>query len=823
MDTLRHDLRFALRLLWKDRAFAATALLTLALCIGANTAIFTVVRSVLLRPLPYPEAHRLVFAYDSFPGAGVERAGTSVPNYLDRLKAVTAFEAQALYTHNGFSVGQGAATEGITGLAVTPSFFRVLGVSPFRGRAFTEDEAVEGRARVAILSHAYWQRAYASRDSAIGQDIRLGGERYTIVGVMPEGFAFPGPYISILTPATFSAEQKSEDSRYSQNHEEVARLAPAATIAQAQQQIDALTRANVEAAGQLKPLLVNAGYRSRLVGLEADTVRSVRSVLHLLWGGVLFVLLIAAANITNLVLVRASGRMKELATRHALGAGRRRIARQLLTETLVLTVAGGILGLALGWWSLGGLTALGLDELPRGHEIRMDWVVVTFTMGLAMLQGLVISGVPLTQLAGLNLNLALRDDGRTGTAGRAAGLVRRGLVVAQVGLAFVLLIGAGLLFASFQKLLAVDPGFKAEHVLTGSVGLPGVRYKGDAEVSAFASRALERIRRIPGVISAGATSDLPFGFTSSSSVILPEGYVMSPGESVISPNFMRVSPGYFETLGVPLKRGRFFTDSDASESPRVIIVDERLAARFWPNADPIGRRVFQPDKPEDLVNPGAKVTWMQVVGVVGAVKQRELIEGEHSRIGAYYYPFAQSPSGGTGFVIKTSGDPMQATGAVRQAIASLDPELLFGDVVALPERVERSVQSRRTPMLLALGFGAVALLLATIGVYGVLAYQVAQRTREIGIRMALGSDAATVLRMILREGVMLVFVGLAVGFAGAIALRQVIVAQLFGVGALDPLVLASVSGVLAIAAIVACLAPARRASRVDPVVALAQQ
>jgi predicted permease len=823
MDTLLQDLRFALRLLLKDRSFAATVILTLAICIGANVAIFTVVRSVLLRPLPYPEADRLVFAYDGFPGAGVDRAGSSVPNYLDRLKLVPAFESQALYQFTGYTVGEGAAAEGIAGMSVTPSFFKVLRTMPYRGRLFTEEEATEGHDRVAILSFGYWQRAFASSDGAIGRDIHLNGEPYKIIGVMPDGFAFLNPDVAVWVPTVFNAEQRSEDARWSQNHDQIARLAPDATLAQAQQQIDAQTKRNIENAGPVKQLLVNAGYHSTLVPLEADVVRHVRRTLHLLWGGVLFVLLIAAANITNLVLVRASSRMKELATRHALGAGHGRMARQLLTETLVLTVIGSLLGLAVGIWSLGWLSSLGLAELPRGHEIRTDWVVVAFTFGLALVQGVVISALPLAQLAGLNMNLVLRDDSRTGTAGRRTGLVRRALVTIELALAFVLLMGAGLLFASFRQLLAVDLGFKAEHVLTGRVGLPWAQYEKDARRIEFTRRALERIRRLPDVVAAGVTDTIPFGYGSSSSVIVAEGYVMAPGESVISPNHMRVTPGYFEALGVPLKRGRFFTESDTAGAPRVVIIDERLAKKFYPNVDPIGRRMFQPDKPDDLVKPGPNIKWLQVVGVVGAVKLRELVEGEQARVGAYYFPYAQLSTTDLGFVIKTTGDPMQVAGAVRQALASIDPQLLFGDVKALPERVEGSLQPRRTPMLLSLGFGAVALLLAAVGIYGVLAYQVSQRTREIGIRMTLGSDAASILRLILREGAVLILVGLGAGIVGAIALRQVIASQLYGVGALDPVVLGSVSAVLALAAFLACLAPARRAARVDPVVALAQQ
>jgi predicted permease len=823
MDTLRQDLRFAFRLLWKDRSFAATVILTLALCIGANAAIFTVVRSVLLRPLPYPEADRLVFSYDAFPGAGVERAGTSVPNYFDRVSMTRVFDSVALYRFRGVDVGQAGTAERVNGTEVTPSFFRVLRTAAHRGRLFREEEGHEGRERVAIVSNGYAVRLFGSTDAAVGRDLRINGERYAIVGVLPDTFTFLDPDVRLWIPLAFSNEDRSEDARHSQNHDQIARLAPGVTLEQAQQQIDGETVRIVENAGALKPLLVNAKFATRLVPLEADVVRNVRATLHLLWGGVLFVLLIAAANITNLVLVRASGRLKELATRHALGAGHTRMARQLFTETTLLTVLGGLLGLALGAWALGWIRSLGLADLPRGHEIRMDWAVVAFTFGIALLQGFVIGAVPLAQLAGMNLNVMLREDGRTGTAGRGTGLARRALVTAQVALAFVLLIGAGLLFASFQQLLRVDPGFTPAHVLTGRVNPPATRYPDDRTLAEFANRALERIRVLPGVRAAGVTSGLPFSGDSSSSVIIAEGYTMAPGESVISPNQLRVSPGYLEALAVTLKRGRFFTEADRAGAPRVVIVDERLAQKFWPNADPIGRRMYSPQRPEDVVKPGPSALWMQVVGVVGAIKMHGLVDGEQARLGAYYFPYAQDAERGIGFAIQTTQDPTLLTSAVRQVLSSLDPELSFHDVVAMPERVERSLGPRRTPMMLAMAFGAVALMLASIGIYGVLAYQVSLRTREIGIRMTLGSDAARILRLVMREGATLVVIGLAVGLAGTIALQRVIASQLYGVGALDAGVMLSVSAVLILAAFFACLGPARRAAKVDPVVALAQR
>jgi predicted permease len=823
MDTLFQDLKFALRLLVKDRAFAATTILTLALCIGANTAIFTVVRSVLLRPLPYAEADRLVFEYDSFPGAGVERAGTSVPNYFDRLAFSDVLESQALYRSNALKVGAGPGAENVPAMEVTPSFFTVLRARAVRGRLFTEADGEVGRNHVALLSHAFAAKQPGGIDGIVGRDVRLNDEPYLVAGVLPEGFAFLDPEVRIFTPLAFDAKARSEEQRHSQNHQMIGRLAAGATVEQARARIDALNQRIIERAGPLKTALVNARYRTIVVPLEADIVRNVRAVLNLLWGGALFVLLIAAVNITNLALVRASGRLKEVATRHALGAARRRVARQLVTEAMLLTVAGGVLGLMLGWGSLGWLTRVGLAEVPRSYEVRFDAVVFVFILGLASVLGLVIGAVPSMQLAGLNLSAVLRDEGRSGTAGRGARRIRRGLVVTQVGLAFVLLVSAGLLLTSFRLLLRVDPGFSPDHLLTGRVTPLETTYPSDASVRAYAARTLERIRALPGVTSVGLTSYLPFSRNSSSSVIIAEGYTPAPGESVVSPNQLYVSPGYLETMRVPLRRGRYFLDGDKADSPWVVIIDEQLAQKFWPNADPIGHRMYKPNSPEDVVNPSPDTKWMQVVGVVATVKLQGLIEGERARVGAYYIPLEQETRRDFAFAIRTRNQPATAAPTVQRALAEIDPELQMSDVFTMQERVEKSLTPQRTPMVLSMAFAFVALLLAAIGIYGVLAYEVSQRTREFGIRMALGSDARWVLGLVLREGVVLVVVGLAAGVGGAALLRRLIASQLYGVGAFDPMVLLAVTGVLALVSLIACLGPARRAATVDPSIALGQQ
>ena len=822
MDVIFQDLKFALRLLRRDKAFAVAVVLTLGLCLGANTAIFTIVRSVLIKPLSYPEADRLVFFYDAYPGAGVERAGVSVPNYFDRTRIPDVIESTALYRYDGAKVGQGVTAEGVSTMDVTPSFFRVLRAQPARGRLFTEADGEVGRHTV-VLSYAFAEKQDGGVDHVVGRDLRLDNVPYTVVGVLPKDFAFLSPDVRMYTPLAFTAEQKSEEERNSQNHDEIGRLAPGATVAQVQARLNAMNAGVIERSGPLKTALINAGYHSVVGSLQADIVRNVKNALNLLWGGVLFVLLIAAVNVTNLALVRANGRLKELATRNALGAARWRVVRQLVTEAVLLTAIGGALGLVIGYWCVDGLSSFGFTDLPRSSEIRFDAAVVLFIVGIALLLGVVIGGVPALHLSGVNLNLVLRDGGRTGTAGRGARYLRRGLAVAQVGFAFVLLVGAGLLFASFRQLLAVNPGFRPDHVLTGRVAPQATRYPDNPAIQSYVDRALERVRALPGVESAGVSSFLPFSWDGSSSVIIPEGHVMAPGESVVSPNQLHVTPGYLESLRVSLKRGRLFTASDAAGTPRVAIIDERLAKKFWPGADPIGRRMYIPSKTEDVVKPGPNVTWLQVVGVVADVKLKGLVEGEDARAGAYYFPFAQSVDNSLGLAIRTSGDPKAMTATVQRTLASIDPELQMSDVFTMDERVDKSLNPRRTPMQLSLAFAVVALLLASVGLYGVLAYQVSQRTREIGIRMALGSDRSRVVNLVLGEGLILVGVGLAAGLCGAVALRQVIASELYNVGAFDPMVILAVTGMLALTSLIACFGPALRAARVNPVVALSQQ
>ena len=825
MDRLLQDLRFAVRLLLKDRAFTLTTVATLALCVAANTAIFAVVHTVLLKPLPFSQPEQLAVIYNSYPGAGALRASNGVPDYYDRLTQTTVFSEIAMYRTAGVTLGgAGASVERVTSMPVTPSFFRLLRAAPLRGRVFTEQEAEVGQDRKVILSYGLWQRLFGGREDAVGDELRINGNQYSIVGVMPRQFRFIDPDVQLWTAVAFTPADKSDERRHSNNWQQFARLQPAATIEQAQDQIIAINAANLERFPSWREVLINAGFHTVVKPFHADLVEASSRTLYLLWGGVLCVLIIGMVNVANLVSVRATSRVRELATRHALGASMQRLSRQVLTETVLLALVGGGLGLLLGWQALTAGPALGLEQLPRGEEIALDALSLSFIFGLVLLVGIAVGLFPLIALRRADLAQIVREENRSGTASRRARVVRRALVTSQVAFALVLLVGAGLLLASFQRVLRVDPGFNADRVLTGSLSLPTARYGDDAAVRTVINRVLERIRAVPGVAAAGMTSTMPLSGQHSDSVIFAEGYQLAPGESLISPSQVYVTDGYFEAMQTELRAGRLFGARDTSGEPRVIIVDEQLARKFWPGQDPIGRHMYFPDNVENLQRPPPREQWLTVVGVVENVRLDGLIDGPGFRtVGAYYLPVAQNVVRNVNLAVRTAQDAESVTSALRSEIAGIDPELPLFGVRTMNERVDSSLVDRRTPMILALGFATVALFLAAIGIYGVLAYQVSQRSREIGIRMALGAATSSIFGMVLREGAAIVGIGAALGLGGAFLMRQTLQSQLYEIGAMDPSVILVVAAVLLLVALAAILLPARRAAHTDPVHALTGQ
>jgi len=822
LDWLIRDLRVAARVLARDRAFSLTAASTLAVCIGANAALFTVVHHVLLRPLPVPEPSRILLLSNLYPKAGAtDSSNSGVPDYYDRLKAVTVLESQAMFQTRSVSIGREGLPVRLQIVDATPSYFRVMGVSPALGRVFTDDEGEVGNDKRVVLSDALWHSQFGADPGVVGRDLRLNGQPYTIVGVMPRTFQGLDPEVMLWRALAFTAEQRSDEQRHSNNYWNVGRLKPGATLAQAQAQVDALNAANLERFPKYKELLINAGFRTQVIGFQDHLVRFVKPTLYLLWGGALFVLLIGCVNVANLALVRARSRLKELATRLALGAGRWQVARQLIAESLALTLVAAGAGLLLAMAALRALAALDLQGLPFGSDIHLDAIAVGYSLAISLAIGIVLGLVPVAAVLHANLSIVLRDAGRGTSVGRGGRIVRRTLAVTQVAFTFVLVVGAGLLLASFRRVAAVDPGFVSDRVLTASVMLPRNRYDDDAKRRAFTDEALRRVRALPGVSAAGATDTIPFGGYNSDSVIIAEGYQMKPGESIISPSQVTVSPGYFEATGVRLAKGRFFQDSDAGGQRPVVIVDEKLARRFWPDQDPIGRRMFMPTDINNLVAVTDKTVFLDVVGVIKDVKLRDIAEGEKG-VGAYYFPMSQNTSSFLTFAVKTSGAPETVTGGLRSTMAALDPELPLFDVRTLAQRTETALVARRSSAMLSLTFGLVALLLSAVGVYGVLAYLVNQRTREIGIRMALGSSPLGIFDLVLREGLLLVGLGFALGGIGTALLKRSLESQLFDVRVTDPLVLTTAAAVLGTVALVACALPARRAAAIDPAIALSE-
>jgi predicted permease len=810
LDPVFRDIRLAFRSLVRDKGFTATALLTFALCLGANVALFAVVSSVLIRPLPYPAPEEIVTAFNRYPKAGVDRAGVSVVHYLERRAGIAAFAEAAAYRNSGATIGEAGSPDRVASLNVTPSFFRVVGVEPALGRGFRDEEGFYGKDDVVILSDGLWRQNYSSDAGVIGKKIRMDGAARTIIGVMPPGFSFGTSKARLWAPLCFGDDERKPQARHDNNMAMIARLRPGATIGEAQSQMDALNKHALEQDPYAK-LVVDAGFHTTVGDLHDDFVAQTRPVLLLLQTGVLLLLLIGAVNLANLLLVRASARDKEFSVRQVLGAGRLQLARQLVTESLVLSLAGGLLGLGLGWAGLRGLEAIGADDLPHFAPYRLDGIVCLAALGASVLTGLLLALPVLWHSLRGDLAQALSVESRGGTTTRAAHRLRHTLIVAQFGLAFTLLASAGLLGISFTRLLAVKPGFRPENLLTGGLSLPWLHYKDEKLRFAFIKRLGEELRALPGVSSVGFTTNLAFGGNINDNAISIEGRPLAPGESIQTHYTSGVAGDFFAAMGIPLREGRLLTDDDSNRSLRVCVVDEDVVRRYWPGKSALGRRIFNgaPGKPEEAYT---------VVGVVGTAKQTDLADGQAK--GSIYFPYILYASGGITALLRTVQPPQTAGPALRAAVLRVDPELPVEDLKTMAARLDDSLVARRSPLVLASIFAGVALVLAAVGIYGVLAYAVAQRRREIGVRMALGALPQQIRAQFLLLGARLVIAGSVLGGLGAWLTGRAMSTLLFGVSPSQPAVLGGTTAILAMIALAACLLPAVKAARVPPMEAL---
>jgi predicted permease len=813
---VKHELRSLLR----DKGFTGTVVLTLAVCIAANTTTFAVVNSVLLRPLPVPDSQDIVLMSNQYPKAGVSDSRNSGSgDYYDRLAGVPALKEQALFRNTTQTMDLNGSAEQVQGMSATPSLFGLVHVAPLIGRTFTEQEGEIGKEQKVILSYQLWQRLYKGDPSALGRQLRLNGRVFDIVGVMPATFDWVDPDVRFWIPAAFTPADKVV--HHSNNWYHVGRLKPGAGMAQVQSQVDAINMVNLDKFPAYKEAVINAGFHTIVEPLQHVLVKSVAGSLYLLWGAAIFVLLLGGLNIANLVLARLTVRRKEIAVRLALGVSRGRLAKDLLVESVLLSSFGGVAGILLGAGALKVLVAAGLDKFPRANEVHIDANVALVALAMAVAVGVVTGLMPLADVFQTNLNDSLRDGSRTGTTGAKTRRLRQALVVAEIAFAFLLVTAAGLLLTSFRNLLAVDPGFNTNNVLTASFSAPRAKYKGDPELRSLMTRILDSARVLPGVTSVGSTSAIPFGGSYSDSVILVEGYRMKPGESVISPHQLNVTPGYFEAMNIKLVHGRLFDGRDNADALPTIIIDEKLAHHFWPDTSPLGRRMYNPQTPEEVNGPTAKTRWFTVVGVVASVRLEDL-EGSGNRVGAYYFSYPQNPDRSATLALRTNVAATSVLSALRAAVARIDPEIAVFDAKTMVEREELSMASRRMSMTLALAFGSLALFLSAIGIYGVLAYLVTQRRREIGIRVALGSTGAGIVKLVLREGFVLVAGGVVLGAVGVVSLQKAVANEVYGVHPLDPMVIGSVVIVLTAIAMAACVLPARRASRVNPVSVLSE-
>lgn len=800
MQNLLQDIRYAIRSLIKRPGFVVVAVATLAFGIGANTAIFSVVDAVLLSPLSFPEPDRIVVIDGTNLKLGIPEGGaTSVPDFFDWRNQSSSFEQIAGFVAGGTVLVTNDEPERVRGTSVTEDFFPLFRTAPIKGRLIQADDFKEGNDYVAIVSYALWQRRFGASDNVIGSKVQVSNFSITIVGVMPPGFDYP-TQTEIWFPFPLNPVNEKRFNRFLNV---VGRLKPGVTIQQAQTEMGLMSERLAQTYVE-----TNMGWNVKLTNLQDRLVGNLRTSLLILLGAVTLVLLIACANVANLQLARATYRQREIAVRTALGASRFRIVRQLLTESVLLSILSGAVGLVLSIWLTRLLVAVSPPNSPRFEEISMDARVFGFAFAVAFVTGVVFGLVPAIQTSKIDLNETLKESGRSGSHARR-NRIGSALMVSEIALSFMLLVGAGLLIKSFVRLREVNPGFNPSNMLTMRVSLPAGKYQqGEPRVQIY-RQLVERISSLPGVASAGAITQLPLrGDTFNlGRGYLREGDPATP-EAAGSANFLAVTPTYLDTMQIPLKAGRGFTERDTNETPKVIIVNESMARKLWPGESPVGRKIW---------------VWYdekfhrEIVGVVGDTRASLDTEADSQM----YVPFAQDAGWGSlSLVVRTNSEPAALAGAVRNEIRAVDKGIVIYNVKTLDDVVTVSAAPRRTPMLLLSTFAGVAMLLAMLGIYGVTAYYVTQRTHEIGVRIALGAQMRDVLKLVLSRGVIFALVGIAIGVAGAFVLTRYLTTLLFGVPPIDLLTFILVAVILVVVALLACVIPARRAAKVDPMLAL---
>jgi predicted permease len=799
METLLKDIRYGIRSFLKRPGFLVIAVSTLALGIGATTAMFTVVNSMLLRPLQFPEPERIVLLEGVNPRQGITRSSMSLPDIDDWQKQSQSFEQITGFISAGLFLTLGDETEPVRTAVVLPDFFPLFRTNPIHGRLFQPDDFKVG-SEPAVISYALWQRKFGGSPDVVNSKVNLSGDMTTIIGIMPRGFTYPDDAEIWWAYAVNPAEERRDN----RGIEVVARLKPNTPMAQAQAEMDTINQRLAQNYTE-----TNSGWSVRLIELRERLVGELRTSLLILLGAVAFVLLIACANVANLLLARAASRQKEIAVRTALGASRLRVIRQLLTESVLLSLVSGLLGLGLSLWLIKLLIAIIPPNTPRLDEIAINWQVFGFTLSVTVLAGLMFGLVPALQTSRPNLNETLKDSGQrgsdTGGRNRVGGL----LIVSEIALSFILLAGAGLLIKSFLHLRDIDPGFNPDSVLTMRLSAPWNKYPENDQHVQIYKQLIEAVKATPGVQSAGATLSLPLGgdtFNVGRNLVV-EGRPMTPDEAV-NAMYFAVTPDYFQTLQIPLKAGRTFTEQDNLQNTKVVIVNETMARQLWPGESPIGRR-FTIWRDEKFPR--------EVVGVVGDTKEALDKEAENQM----YVPYAQDAVWNSlSLVVRTAGEPTAFAGAVREAIRRVDKEVPIYNLKTMNDVASTSAAPRRIPMLLMSAFAGVAMLLAMLGIYGVTSYYVTQRTHEIGVRMALGAQIEDVLKLVLKRAMLLAVIGIGIGIAGAVAVTRYMTTLLLGVKPVDAMTFIAVAVVLALVVLVACLVPARRAARIDPLEAL---